>query len=381
MHFRLASCAVLLTIGGVLAAASVSTTQPLQTSLVVHEWGTFTSIAGADGAAVQWLPHGGRSDLPCFVERGVFKGSLSGTVRMETPVLYFYSPEEVAVSVGVSFKNGILTEWYPHAVRRADSWNYGDSEISWRNVQVSPAFSSEFPVEPGQSHYYEARRTDAVPLQVGSQRERFLFYRGVGRFAAPVSATVGDDGRTTVWSPAGQPLGDLIVFDNHAGTIAYAAQPAVSSRVTLDRPVVDDDTTALRRELERILVANGLYEKEAAAMVATWNDSWFEEGSRLFYIAPRQAVDAILPLQIAPAPSEIARVFVGRLELATTATRDELRRALETDDRAALDRFGRFLQPIGARVVAESEPSERPLLEGRLSAASSSWVDPSYACR
>jgi len=37
--------------------------------LTVHEWGTFTSVAGPDGKAAQWLPLAGPGDLPCFVER------------------------------------------------------------------------------------------------------------------------------------------------------------------------------------------------------------------------------------------------------------------------------------------------------------------------
>src|SRR4030095_12003659 len=37
-------------------------------SLTVHEWGTFTSVAGRDGKAAQWLPLAGPNDLPCFVD-------------------------------------------------------------------------------------------------------------------------------------------------------------------------------------------------------------------------------------------------------------------------------------------------------------------------
>ena len=33
----------------------------------MHEWGTFTSVAGEDGAALQWRPLEGQSDLPSFV--------------------------------------------------------------------------------------------------------------------------------------------------------------------------------------------------------------------------------------------------------------------------------------------------------------------------
>src|SRR6185369_1563445 len=96
-----------------LAAQSPSASAPL----TVHEWGTFTSVAGPDGQAVRWLPQDGPQDLPCFVERNQLelKGAISGTVRMETPVLYFYAPHPLEVSVDVRFPQGLMTEWYPHA--------------------------------------------------------------------------------------------------------------------------------------------------------------------------------------------------------------------------------------------------------------------------
>src|SRR5882672_6907599 len=59
-------------------------------------------------------------DLPQFVEHinGInFKLGLRGTIRMETPVVYFYSPHDVTVSAKVSFSRGLNTEWYPHADR------------------------------------------------------------------------------------------------------------------------------------------------------------------------------------------------------------------------------------------------------------------------
>src|SRR5262245_31184163 len=76
--------------------------------LVVHEWGTFTSIAGEDGRPVVRLPQAGPSDLPDFVDRinCRIKGSLSGNVRMETPVIYFYAPQEMTVRVSVQFRQG-----------------------------------------------------------------------------------------------------------------------------------------------------------------------------------------------------------------------------------------------------------------------------------
>jgi hypothetical protein len=73
--------------------------------LTAHEWGTFTSVAGSDGKAVKWLPVDGSSDLPNFVETfQTTKAALPGTIRMETPVLYFYSARATTLSVNVSFR-------------------------------------------------------------------------------------------------------------------------------------------------------------------------------------------------------------------------------------------------------------------------------------
>lgn len=94
-----------------LAAAAGLAARSQDSALTVHEWGTFTTIAGPDGQAMQWLPLGGPTDLPCFVEyyrNRLYKvmpppevgalldyekarAGLKGTVRMETPVLYFYA--------------------------------------------------------------------------------------------------------------------------------------------------------------------------------------------------------------------------------------------------------------------------------------------------
>jgi hypothetical protein len=226
-----------------------------------------------------------------------------------------------------------------------------------------------------------ARATDASPVRVGRQTEKFLFYRGVGMFPPPISAKVDAAGTAVVWSSPNQAIGDVILFENRSGAVSYSVQHASSGRLTLDPPILDDEATAPTHELVTILMANGLYRKEAEAMVATWSDSWFEEGVRLFYIVPRAAVDAIVPLTITPAPAEIARVFVGRMELVTPATLREVRRALLADDGAALAKYGRFLSPIGRRVIAESAPGERALLEARLAAAAAPWLAPASSCR
>src|SRR4029077_5996292 len=134
--------------------------------LTAHEWGTFTSIAGKDGHAVEWLPLTGSSDLPSFVEHfsGVaLKSGLLGTVRMETPVVYFYTNRETTVSVHVSFSKGLITEWYPRAshvypvsavapkfANLSDGSLYQklpDGSIAWDSVDLQPRNFAEFPRE------------------------------------------------------------------------------------------------------------------------------------------------------------------------------------------------------------------------------------------
>src|SRR5688572_12220745 len=115
---RFATLLVLFTCGLFVAAdadAPTRGTDPVPFS--VHEWGTFTSIAGADGGAVGWTPLNGQDDLPCFVNRIKLapKWSLQGTVRMETPVLYFYSANDLTINVRVRLHQGVITEWFPQA--------------------------------------------------------------------------------------------------------------------------------------------------------------------------------------------------------------------------------------------------------------------------
>jgi hypothetical protein len=50
----------------VLNAANIPATR--LDGLTVHEWGTFTSVAGEDGSAVLWNALGCKSDLPRFVD-------------------------------------------------------------------------------------------------------------------------------------------------------------------------------------------------------------------------------------------------------------------------------------------------------------------------
>jgi len=320
--------------------------------LTVHEWGTFTSVAGEDGAGIKWNVLGCKSDLPKFViDRGYrnFKSTIGGTVRMETPVMYFYSSREVTANVKVQFPQGTMTEWYPKGDNAPGSVGIA---LRWSNVQVQPGVAADFPVEKGSNPYYAARATDAAPLRVGEQQEKFLFYRGVGSFPIPLSVRVSGYGQVTVENRAQVSVPLAILFDRHELGVRFRVIGRVDGTVAIEEPALhkEDPFARLRRTLEAGLVVQGLFPKEAHAMLDTWNDSWFEEGSRLIYVVPGGVVDEMLPLHVDPAPSEIARVFVGRIELVTPETKRTVESAVALGDWAAVNRYGRFLEPILRRV-------------------------------
>lgn len=394
---RLAAWVVALCSAVLLVAADLHRGQP--SGLTVHEWGTFTSAAGKDGTAVPWDALGCKSDLPNFVHDFGYRGlklGLHGSVRMETPVLYFYSSRPMDAQVKVSFPKGLLTEWYPqaeyeaHQIAPADgrsvplaprnvagctkchmSLNGIDTSLQnltgtleWNRVHIAPGTPPSFPTEGAPNRYYAARGTDAAPLAVGDQREKFLFYRGVGTFPIPLSTQVDESGKITVANLGGEPVPSVIVFENRGGHIGYRMAGTLEKEGTLNAPWLDGNFANLREDLEAALVSRGLYPKEAHAMVETWRDSWFEEGSRLIYLVPRATVDTILPLQVEPAPSEIVRVFVGRIELLTPETKRTVEAAVRTGDWHVAARYQRFLTPILGRIFA-ADPASRNELAPR----------------
>lgn len=347
-------------------------------ALVTHEWGTFTSVAAEDGRAMRWMAFTGPAELPCFVERlGDWNPKLlSGLIRMETPVLYFYSPQPVTVSVGVKFPQGWITEWYPRAssvtprsigrflrpgASIADQLlANGRGEIRWDAVDVLPGADPPYPRGKQPSPYYAARHTDSAPLRVGTQYEKLIFYRGIGDFDVPVRPAFAG-GALEIRNSGAETIPLAIVFENRSGKIGYRKVAGLQKMVRLETPELTADLPGLQRELAEYLVEFGLYPREAEAMIETWSDSWFEEGMRVIYIVPRPLVDAVLPLEIVPAPTSVARVFVGRAEILSPWVRQQIETAAAGGDVAALEKFGRFLMPFTSQIQRTTSLASLPI--------------------
>lgn len=393
---------VLLSLG--LVAGLASKAQGQKTELEVHEWGTFTSVAGRAGTALEWRPLTTESDLPSFVYsidrvsrptsppappaspqpqpaptqrrerrelRYPSKSATPVSVRMETPVLNFYTKEETTIRVRVDFVNGKITEWYPQgrSVHRGT--------IDWGQIRIMPGTQIDLPHDFRENHYYPARETDAAPIQVNmggrNEYEKFLFYRGVGNFDLPLSVTLEGD-KVRIKNAYREQVNRVVLFENRGGKIGFQIHEMPQTELVLDRPLLEGKVDVLRQQMKAMLVSHGLYEKEANAMLDTWRDSWFEEGLRVFYIMPRSTTDEILPINIEPRPTQLVRVLVGRTELITPEMEGSVINEIRKLDspsisvrKAALqtiNKYGRFREPILKQIFDHTDdPQLRAIIE------------------
>jgi hypothetical protein len=399
MRIRILAAATLLCASFSLGAA---TDDPF----VVHEWGTFTTVHGANGEQIWWMPPAS-VDIPDFVYRSDMSGNWSANpilhpkdttalARMETPVIYFYSQRERVADVRVRFRGGFLTEWYPqataagsrvvaNAATSADAWQF---LIEWKGVKVLARDTQEMSL--GQlirskagdgDHYYIARQTDANFLRVssplarkGPEYERDLFYRGLGYFQAPL--TVGMDAyeqHLSLTAREAEQIDGAFLVSIRQGMMRYRKidLPISGAAASVDPNTepfgaLADVRKLAMRDMARALVEQGLYDKEAEAMVSTWQDQWFaEDGTRVLYLLPGEWTDRTLPLEISPQPDRVVRVMVGRAELITPETDRQLRQQILTfksgDAKAkrhavaamrALS-MGRFLQAAVSKVTKD----------------------------
>ena len=333
--------------------------------LVVQEWGTFTSFSGSDGVKLEFRPLV-ENDLPEFVLnrasqsglRNPFgKINMSVLHRIETPVTYFYTevPREVTFRVG--FPQGLLTEFYPPvdnmlpAYGGDESETMTDSELDWGTIGLIPenhfrAYLGEdqklageleanmlkrmLPTFPRGNPYAEARLTDSaiiykkpvfekdVPFPKTGFLEKFLFYRGVGNFSLPLTLAAQSDDQYELTNSGDQAIRGLFLVTVKEDRVWFKQYPEIlpGNKLTMEQATMSVNMNDLAKAMEASLTAEGLYPKEALAMVNTWRHSWFgEEGTRLFYLLPQSKTDELLPLEVKPTPDEVLRVMVGRLEI------------------------------------------------------------------
>ena len=177
---------------------------------------------------------------------------------------------------------------------------------------------------------------------------------------------------------SGAPIGAafLIRIERREGPVLDV--PQRRRRPGDDAAAGGPSTESLADAVVKALVAEGLYEKEARAMVKTWESSWFGEegtGTRLLYTLPRRVTDKLLPLRINPTPDETVRVLVGRIDMLTPEQeaklvamlpRADTPSAISREEAMEMKALGRFLSPAIERA---GEVQRRKLIQALNAAA------------
>jgi len=306
--------AVVLAWGVQLAGASAREPE----GFVVHEWGTFSTFSGSDGKQVKFYPDD--RSLPDFVygrHRDVKGGRTDVSVSLETPVLYFYTDRDRTVSVRVDFPQGLMTDWYPNSSRPPER------QLRWDDLKLLSQDRPKLPVGGG-SRYFAARETDAAIVRASGadkpEHEKFLFYRGVGDFSMPFVVQAQGNGKFTVKNTGKHAVPGHVLLSVQDRKVSFKVfgrlSPGVEEKIEL--PTEASTVKQLSDVMAALLVEQGLYEKEARAMVKTWSSDWFgEDGTRVLYLVSESLTDDFLPLEISPKPDKLLRVLVGRHDVLT----------------------------------------------------------------
>jgi len=344
--------------------------------LVVHEWGTITTIHDPAGTPQGGLNRIDESEvLPQFVHRYEpettrfdpklrlaklprVPGRPDVTLRLETPVIYFYPPPtekfDRSIDVHVRFRGGVINEFYPAAqasvalddqrvLNKSDAgviteWNgdvlnnYVIGSLRWTGLElhdrvVAPLTQSRVWLAPRAVH------ATSVYLPTVGEGENYLFYRGVAHLDALLQTRLTRAGLELcapaqfAWLESPALTLDQVWFAEIRadGKIAYRetgsltmSQAAPGKRLAGLKSLAASefrDPAELRQSLRRALIKNGLFADESDALLNTWQASYFEKpGMRVFYIVPRAWIDYFLPLGLS-VPADVTRVIVGRIDL------------------------------------------------------------------
>jgi hypothetical protein len=361
-------CAIAAVLAWGMSVPDASAKDP--DSFIVHEWGTFSTFSGSNGKPLKFYPND--TDLPDFVHsrhRNVKGGLTDATVSLETPVLYFYTDRDRKVSVHVDFPKGLMTDWYPEASRPPDS------TIRWDNLRVLAKDRLPLTVERGNDRYYAARETDAASVQTTEQdkkreNEKFLFYRGVGDFTMPFEVRALGHGTFAVKNTGKHAIPGhfLVSVQERKVTFKSLGRMSPGTEEKVELPAETSTAEKLGDAMASLLVEQGLFEKEARAMVKTWSKDWFaDNGTRVLYLVAEPVTEELLPLKIDPKPDTLVRVLVGRHDVLTPEREveiDAVVKRLHGDSNAeakaadaTMDKLGRYRS--AAQAAAETRLKAR----------------------
>jgi hypothetical protein len=273
----------------------------------------------------------------------------------------------------------MLTEFYPPVRSMTPAYDPKDGRdvlkgtaLDWGKLRIVPqTTSAKYPKVEGPSHYVHARETDAATVRFSDRptemhEENFLFYRGLGNFHMKVTATPRENDQLTLHNSSGGPISTaFLIRSAGGGRMRFAIHRNLDDgrQESMTLPSKESSVSKLSEAVVKALVAEGLYEKDARAMVKTWADNWFGEegtGTRVLYLLSRKATDELLPLTITPTPDQTVRVMVGRIDVLTREQEGRIagmfrktaaKEPLTAAEAREVNALGRFQGPALQRVA------------------------------
>jgi hypothetical protein len=390
--------------------------------LVVHEWGVFTVFGDSKYANVNRKEEWG--SLPSFCYRQFPKERLRWVpAAWDKPIIYFYArPGALRINVKVTFAAGAPVVWWPAVADPVDDGGFRTTKDpktprpfralmweAWLGERVPTGFGTprnphddkggwtrveDFPL-PKESWLRDARLPDARPLTVigniegaparvfpgvkdRPETERFLYYDGLVPAPDYLRCEAVGAAAIALRNRAGFDIAPVFVVDHRDkatirfASVASALKPGELRRVSLEPLAAQDWPGFASKQVRQALVAAGLFEAEAAAVLKIWTRRLLEaDGVTVFHLLAAAEYDRVLPLSVLPAPAQKpVRVGIAlhphmEAQPGLAARVARLMRDLDEVDFDRRDAANRELLEIGPLAIAmlRAELQKAPPLE------------------
>ena len=138
---------------------------------------------------------------------------------MESPVIYFYGDQSEHLSVNVKFPEGVISESFPGPVAtfpaKSDDPVIANGNTTFE-VNISPRTTGTLPPVSRDNIYSHAREVAsnivssvATNDQTQVKNEKFIFYRGLGRFQPKLNIS-SSEGALSIRSERELPIAFLV---------------------------------------------------------------------------------------------------------------------------------------------------------------------------